>query len=918
MATCKKNVLKSGYPSIFTLANLSCLKRLLLPLFLAFAVQGFAQTVMDIPLKNIKEEKPLADFLSELEKSHPVRFFFLDEWLTPFRVDSHFNGYTLQRLLEELLHDGEVDFNLMHNYAVIFIKDPSKALDRQNILHTATVKKKKIEQQIIGNIRNFAPGKKLVVQGTVRSQTDMAISGVLVSVEDLGINTSTDNNGRYSLTMVGGEHVMSFRNVSYDEKIIDLRIYESGMLNIGLEEAPILLEEVVVSDQALLNSRVGQSTLKMKDVRRAPAFLGEVDVIKSIQGQAGVTTVGEVASGFNVRGGGVDQNLVLYDGTPIFNTSHALGFFTAFNSDVVSQVSFYRGGIPAEYGGRVSSVLSITSQEGNKEKWTASGGIGIISSHLTVGGPIKKDTTTLILSARSSYSDWMLNAVKSNHRNLQNSSVSFYDGSLKFNHRFNSKTQMVLSGYTSSDRFTLSNDTIYSWKNYAASLRVDHTFSDRFFSSVSLAMGRYAYQLKEEDRGNAFELDYSITYPSLKLDFNYNGKHEFSFGIHNTLYDFSPGALKPTSAESTTRRIKLENEKSLETAVYLSDGFYWRNNIFVEAGLRYSLFNRLGAATVYHYRPDAPRETRNITDSVHYNTNESVKIYHGAEPRLSVRVTLTPRSSIKLGYNRIYQYIHLVTNTAAVAPVDIWQSSNTHFKPQVADQISLGYFRNLGNNTYETFVEAYFKHVQNTLDFKDGADLILNRNLETSLLPGTGESFGVEGSVTKVKGRLIGSANYTFSRSLRVVNGSYPIEKINEGDMFPSNFDQPHVVNLSWRYNISRRYFFSGNFTYHTGRPLSLPQSAYTIDGSPVANFSERNKYRMPDYHRLDVALILEGNHKRKKFLDGTWSISFYNAYARKNVYSVFFQTDKSGTLRPYKLSVIGTIIPSLSYNFKI
>jgi hypothetical protein len=873
---------------------------------------------MDIPVKGIEEKKPLSEFLIELEKNQPVRFFFLEEWLTPYQVDNHFNGYTLQGMLEELLDKSDIDFTLLQNYAVVLAKDPSRALDRQNILHTATVQKKKIGEQVIGNIRNFEPGKMVLLQGTVRSQTNMALSSVMVSIEDLGINTSTDANGRYRISLAGGEHVVSFRNVNFAEKVIDLKIYQDGMLNLEMEETPILLEEVVVSDQALLNSRVGQSTLKIKDIKRAPAFLGEVDVIKSIQTQAGVTSVGEVASGFNVRGGSVDQNLVLYDGTPIFNTSHALGFFTAFNSDAVSQVSFYRGGIPAEYGGRVSSVLSITSQEGNKEKWTGSGGIGIISSHLTIGGPIKKDTTSLILSARSSYSDWMLKAIKSNYQNLQNSALSFYDGSLKFNHKFSSKTKMVVSGYASNDKFTLSNDTVYSWRNFAGSVRVDHTFSDQLFSSVTVAMGRYAYQLEEDDPANAFKLDYSITYPSINFDFNHNGRHELAFGLHNMLYDFSPGTLKPTNPFSTTRYIKVPNERSLETAVYLSDGFYWRENIFIEAGVRYSLFNRIGPAVEFQYRPDAPLEKRNIIDSVSYGANDIVKTYHGAEPRLSIRFNLTPNSSVKFGYNRIYQYIHLVTNTAAVTPVDIWQSSNGYFKPQIADQISLGYFRNLKDNTYETFVEAYYKHVQNTLDFKDGADLILNKNLETALLRGSGRSYGVELSATKVKGRLIGSANYSFSRSLRKVNGDFPIEKINNGEIFASNFDQPHVVNLTWRYNISRRYFFSGNFTYHTGRPLSLPVASYSVDGAPVSDFSERNKYRIPDYHRLDIAIILEGNHKRNKFWDGSWALSFYNAYGRKNAYSIFFQTDKSGTLRPYKLSVIGTIIPSISYTFKI
>lgn len=892
-------------------------KSLLLHLLLFVTLTAVGQSAFDITL-SVKEKRPITEVFAEIERSHPVRFFYINEWISNYHFDNSYDGYSLERALTKVLSNSDVSFSFMYGYAIVIAKDPAKALDRANLLRAAAVQKKNINEQIVGSPSNFRAGELVKLRGVVRSEVNMPLTSASVYVEDLNLSANTDQNGKYELTMPAGEHVMTVRSVNFGDKVIDLKIYESGVLDIEMEETPIVLEEVEVNDQAIVTGRMGQTSLQMKDLKRAPAFLGEVDVIKQIQMQAGVTTVGEVASGFNVRGGSVDQNLVLFDGTPIFNTSHALGFFTAFNSDAVSSVNFYRGGIPAEYGGRVSSVLSITSQEGNKEKWSGSGGIGIISSHLTIGGPIKRDTTTIMASIRASYSDWMLKTIKSNYSNLQNASVAFYDGSMKFSHKFSGRTKLTMSAYTSNDRFTLSNDTIYSWKNMTGSIRVDHSFSDRFYSTVTLDYGKYAYQLEEEDPYNAFTLDYSVTYPSLNLDFNLNGRHEIAFGLHNRMYDFQPGDRKPTNIESNTAATRIANERSIETAFYISDGFYWRENVFVEAGIRYSMFNRLGAATVYEYLAGAPIENRNIVDSTVYGKNEVIKMYHGAEPRLSFRYTLTPNSSVKFGYNRIYQYIHLVTNTAAVTPVDIWQSSNAYFKPQIADQVSFGYYRNLNDNMYETFVEAYYKHVKNTLDFKDGADLILNKNLETALLPGIGQSYGIELSATKVKGRLVGSANYAFSRSLRQVDGFFDSEKINNGQVFASNFDQPHVVNLNWRYNISRRYFLSGNFTYHTGRPLSLPESSYATDGTPISNFSERNRYRIPDYHRMDIAFIVEGNHKRKKFWDGTWAVSLYNVYARKNAYSIFFKSDHSGTLRPYKLSVIGTVIPSISYTFKI
>jgi hypothetical protein len=894
------------------------LKRsLLLTFLLSISLSTLAQNVLDTPLKGIQDRKPLPVYLVDLEKEIAVKFFFLEEWLQPFYVDETFNGKSLHEALIQLTEDTDISFTFMMDYAVIFTKDPKRAIERQNLLRKAALSRKHIEQHIIGDQKQSVPGKKVRLRGSVVNETnDARMQGVVVTVNDVPV-TTTDAAGQYSLELTTGEHVVSFQYVNFADKVLDLRIYQDGSIPIILEETPTILEEIVISDQAIVNSRVSQTSLKVKDLKRAPAFLGEVDLIKQLQTQPGVTTVGEVASGFNVRGGGVDQNLVLYDGTPVFNTSHALGFFTAFDAEAVQQVTFYRGGVPSEFGGRVSSVLNITSREGAYDKWGGSGGIGIISSHLTVGGPIKRDTTSVLASVRTSYSNWMLNSIQSNYKDVRNGSVSFYDGSLKLSHKFNDKTKMIFSGYLSHDAFSLANDTIYSWSNKAGSLRFDHTHSTRLFSSVTLGFGQYKYRMQEKEIENAFDLNYSITYPSLKIDFNYNGPHEFSFGIHNTYYNFDPGQLKPTSSESLIRSIDIDNEKSLETALYVSDAFYWKENIFVEAGIRYSIYNRLGPGSVYSYAPGASVEPRNIADSTYYRNGDIMKTYFGLEPRLSIRYTINPNSSVKFGYNRMFQYLHLITNTAAVTPVDIWQSSNSHFKPQLADQVSLGYYRNLKESTYETFVEGYYKKVDNILDFKDGATLILNDKLETALLPGHATSYGVEFSASRIKGRLLGSVNYTFSRSLRQVKGNSEAESVNSGKIYPSNYDQPHVLNLNWRYGISRRHFFSGNFTYHTGRPMSLPLTTYQIDGVPVSDFSERNQYRLPDYHRLDLALIIEGNHKRRKIWDGTWVVSFYNFYGRKNAYSVFFVEDHRGYMKPYKLSVVGSIIPSLSYSFK-
>jgi hypothetical protein len=891
-------------------------KFLLITVVLLVSKIGFTQTIPDITV-SVDHEKPLIDCLGEIESQYPVKFFYIDDWLAPYTVLEKHNGSLLRDVLTDLLKDSGIGVRLMYNYAVIFSKDPTQQLAYQSLLRTAVAEKRAIEKIRVGTRRNTQHNKQVSFSGIVKSElAEVPLTDVLILVDNVP-QPNSDAQGKFSTRMTAGPHVVVFQLSNFKQKIVDLEIYEDGAADIVLEENPTVLEEIEISDQAIVNRSIGHTNLKMTDIKRAPTFLGEVDIIKQVQSQPGVTTVGEVATGFNVRGGGVDQNLVLYDGVPVLNTSHALGFFTAFNSDVVQNVSFYRGGIPAEYGGRVSSVLDITSKEGNSLQWKGGGGIGIISSYLTVGGPIKKETTTIIGSVRTSYSNWMLNTIQSNYQDIRSSSLSFYDASLKLAHRFNKTSKITFSGYTSHDGFSLTNDTVYSTRNIAASVRFDKTLTGILFGSASLSFGKYAYKVSEPEPQTAFDIGYDITHPSLKFDFNYNGEHKLSFGLHNTFYAMHPGWMRPGTDESNSASITVPRENSLESAVYFSDEFELSDKFQINAGLRFSVYNRVGPGTVYSYRPGVTREFRNREDSTVYSNNKIMKTYSGLEPRLSVQYTLQTNASIKLGYNRMFQYLHLVTNTAAVTPLDIWQSSNAYFKPQIADQISGGYYRSMKENMFEAFAEVFYKSVHNILDFKDGSQLIMNKNIETALINGYGKAYGVEFSITKVKGRLSGSFNYTHARSFRKTTGALASETINKGEFYPSNYDQPNVANLSWRYGISRRIFFSGNATYHTGRPMSLPVGGYSINRIPIQNFTERNQYRIPDYHRVDIALIVEGNHRLKKFWDGTWVLSFYNAYARKNAYSVFFKDDGNGHLIPYKLSVIGTVIPSLSYSFK-
>jgi hypothetical protein len=885
------------------------------------AVVGYAQTnVLSHPVTLSPSELPMPfnTFIGQMEKRTGIRFFYHPDWTSYLVVERAYVDMPLRTVLDQVLEGSPITYTVFYDYGIILMKDPTDAIEREQLLNHAVAERKQVKQVTIGSPAEYRPNKLVTLRGSITDERfSSAVKKATVSVLNQDAGTTTNDQGYYELILPAGEYVVSFRHANYAEKIIDLRLFTTGRLNVELEEIAIVLEEVVVTEESLAAQSIGQLTLNVTELKRAPSFLGEVDIIRLVQTQAGVTTVGEVAAGFNVRGGGVDQNLVLYECIPVFNTSHAFGLFSAFNAEAVSGASFYKSGIPADYGGRVSSVLNVTAREGSAERWTGGGGIGLLSTTLHLEGPLKRDTTTLAASFRTTYSNWMLDLVNSSYASLENSSVNFYDGSLKLAHKFSSKSKLTFSGYLSQDKMRLTNDTLFQWNNFTSSVRWDKSVNEFLFYSVTVGAGRYSYTLYEPDPAQAFKLNYQITYPTLKIDFNHTRKRPRTFGVQATYYAFEPGTRTPTSEQSSVPPVIIAEERALEAAFYYSETFRWGERTFIDAGIRYAVYGRIGPGKEYIYQSDAPLEPRNIIDSVLYAGGELMKTYSGPEPRLSVRYMLNREASIKLGYHRLYQFIHLVSNTAAVTPVDVWQASNTFFRPQLANQLAAGYFRNLKDNTYELSGEVFYKHIENILEFKDGAKLILNDKLETALLSGTARAYGLELTGNKLRGRLQGGINYTYSRSLRQVSGTYANETINNGEWYPANFDQPHVGNVYWRYGISRRHFFTGAFTYRTGRPISLPEQVYYIDRIGISDFAERNTYRLPDYHRLDLAFVIEGNHKRKKLWEGTWLISAYNVYARENAYSVFFQQDESGILKPYQLSVIGTIIPTVTYNFK-
>lgn len=891
-------------------------------LFYCLAASVSAQNILDYKLDGSELDKPLSAILEKIGTENGATFYYLPEWIRPISFQQSFEGQTLENALNNILRGTDLSFFNMYPNVIVFIKDPAQVLLRRKVIETATRQQKSIDKYVFGEMGNSRINGLILIKGTIiDAKTKEPLPSVTIQVSDPKYSTVTDETGNYKLTLPPGVYALDFSFVDYEDKIIDLIAYESGEISFALDEKAILLDEVIIRDQAtreLITSRIGLTQLSMQEIKRSPGLLGEVDLVKQVQILPGVTTVGESASGFNVRGGSVDQNLILYDALPVFGSSHVFGFLSAFNSEAIRDVSFYKGGIPAEYGGRVSSVLDIKSRDGNLEKWNGNVGMGMITSNMMINGPLKKNKTAIAASFRSTYSDWLVQSIRTDYADLRNSSLFFYDGTLKLTHLINNRTKLSFTGYSSKDAFRLVGDSTYQWNNLLGSVRLDHQFTPKLSSEFIAGISNYRYNVTNADPQTASELSFRIRSSMIKAGFNYqSGKHKLNFGWQLIHYGLNPGSLKPNAPESNAKSFSLNNQYSIENAFFFADGWSITDKFFIEAGIRLPFFMSFGSASVNIYEEGVPRDVITVTDTLNFRTAEIIKGYGGLEPRLSFRWMATPTASLKLGYNRTYQFLHLVTNTTAVTPVDIWQPSGYYFKPQQADQVSVGVFKDFREKKYGASTEVFYKAIENIIDFKDGAQLILNEHLETDLLQGKGQSYGIETSFSKNSGKLSGTLNYTYSRSFRLISGPTSIESINDGKRYPSSFDQPNILNFSWKYSLSRRHFFTGNFTYHTGRPVTIPLSAFVFENTTAAYFSQRNQYRIPDYHRLDIAFVIEGNNKRKKKVQGTWVFSVYNVYGRKNPYTVFFKSSGNGIPKPYQLSIVGTILPSVSYNLR-
>ena len=764
--------------------------------------------------------------------------------------------------------------------------------------------------------------RNVTISGYVSDlESDESLIGVSVLLPELNTGTITNEYGFFSLTLPAGVYTVQIRYLGFETLTRELSLNEDVNENFELTPQAEVLDEVIVEENIeLLNVRNPQMSvnkLAINTIKKIPAVLGEVDVIKSITLLPGVTNAGEGASGFNVRGGAADQNLILLDEAILFNSSHLFGFFSVFNPDAIKDIQLYKGGIPASYGGRASSVLNIYQKEGNRKKFESQGGIGLISSRLLLEGPLKKEKSSFLIGGRSSYAHLFLPLIES----VDNNKAYFYDLNTKLSYTLNDRNTVYLSGYFGRDVFDINNLFDLAYGNSVANFRWNHLFSNKLFSNLSLIYSDYDYTL---DFGLAeFDWNLGITNFNFKYDFKHylNDKTKLEYGLNGIYYKFDPGFIQPTAENSPVQARKLENKFAFENAVYAGVSYQLSSKINLQAGLRLSNFLRLGQK-MNTYANDNPLlyiessqiyEEAQPTGSVTYSKGEVIKSFTYPEPRFSMAYQLDSDQSFKLSFNRMAQYLHLISNTNSPTPIDVWAPSGKYIDPQLLDQVAVGYFKIFDNNRYNLEVEAFYKTIQNRLDYIDGAELIANDAIEQILLTGQARAGGLEVLFRKNEGKLTGWIAYTLSRSEQQTPGRTSSEVgINYGNWYATPYDKTHDISITTNYDLNKRWNLNANFIYQTGQPITYPNAQYQFSGFSIPNFESRNSSRLPAYHRLDVSAVYSPKKR-----SGEWVFGIYNFYNRKNAASIRFQENlETGRNEALRLTIFG-IIPSVTYNFK-
>jgi hypothetical protein len=753
--------------------------------------------------------------------------------------------------------------------------------------------------------------KKITLSGFVRDRSDgESLTGATVFCTDLNKGVVTDVYGFYALSLDPGRYTIRYSYVGYTPEEKEVILTADRVMDVSLLPLSAELGEVVVksrkSDQNVIAPEMSLQKVDNRTIGKVPSLLGEIDLVKVIQLMPGVLTTSEGSTGYSVRGGQSDQNLIILDEATLYNASHLMGFFSVFNNDAVKDATLYKGDIPAAYGGRLSSLLDVRMRDGNSRKLKGTGSIGMVSSKLTLEGPLARDRTSFILSGRRTYADLFLPL--SGNREIRDNRLYFYDLNLKLSHTLNEKNRLYFTGYLGRDIFR-NQFAMMGFGNQAASLRWNHLFSAKLFCNVNLNYSRYSYELGTiEDSLNAFSWKSYMRDHSLRIDFTHyvSGVHTLRYGYSSVFHTFFPGSVKGKGESSVFTGYELPAEYALEHGLYASDEIKLLANLTLKAGIRLSLFQNVGPGTFYRYDVN-----HNSGEKILYGKAEFFDSRTCLEPRLAMNYGISEKSSVKAAYSHTAQFVMLAQNSTAGTPLDIWFPASPNVRPELCDQVAIGYFRNLQQNRIEISAEAYFKNLRRVIDFRDNARLLMNEYLEGELRIGRGYAYGAEAMIRKNEGRLTGWISYTWSRSFRIV------PEINDGKRYNAPFDKPHTINIVTNYEAGKRLSASFTWVYATGLPVTFPTSRAVYGNAILPVFSARNAYRLPAYHRMDASITLKGKNKPGKKWRGEWNLSVYNLYNRHNTWSVSFIRDpKNPNITYAEKTYLFSVIPALTYNF--
>lgn len=885
-----------------------------------------------------------SDFVDTIERRVPVRIYYTPKWTDSLYLDVSAANATVEGVLDKTLRRDGLLFMITPDNRIILSKGYAiktgfakeyEAYISERYAEAASAEflrpvMQEEESTVSDDYRLFRIGRpstgklpeRVTLSGVVRDEADgTGIQSVVVYVDKLRTGAMTNSTGFYSISVPPGQYRIEYRMMGMKTATRNVLIWSDGSLDVTLAESPSEIDAVVISanrENNVRNTRMGTEKINVKMLRQIPLGLGEADLLKSTLMLPGIQTVGEASAGFNVRGGSTDQNLVLLNYAPIINASHFFGFFSAFNSDLITDVTLFKSGMPAKYGGRLSSVMEIVPAEGNRQKVKVSGGISPVTGRLMIEGPLVRDKVSFIIGARSTYSDWLLGML--NDERLKKSTAGFYDLQGTLTADLDRKNSISLSGYYSDDRFDYFMESGFKYGNTAATLKWKHSFGDRLTAQFFAILSDYSYELTQTaDSLESNKTHYNLSQKIGRADFTFlsSAKNRMEFGIDATLYSLEPGRREPLGSWSEAIPLELQGERALEPSLYLSDELEITPWLSVTAGIRGTRYSSFGPRNEFIYAEGMPRSTETITDTVTYGKNTTVSSYPGLDFRFSSRFMLSGSASFKIGAQRAYQYLHMISNTTSMSPVDIWKLSDTYIRPQRGDQVSAGFYVNFNRRAIETSVEGYYKWLTNTLDYKGGAELLMNPTLEADIINGDGKAYGVELMAKKQSGSVTGWVSYTWSRVFMKVDGQFEEEKVNRGNYFPANYDKPHDLKIVVNAKASRRFNLTSNFVYSSGRPITYPVAFYNFYNSTHVYYSNRNDYRIPYYLRLDLAATINGNLQAKKLNHSSFTATIYNVLGRKNPYSIYFKNE-NGMIKGYQMTIFARPIFMLTYNFRI